>query len=115
MNGGDGMDDNLVIDSDGSFQVDGHEYRIPEYFTSREVFAYRRLLEPIPDIPGGTTLSDDQRTVQRAYFFRRAAACVVPGLETHALDSVPLASLRMMHLWLADHRPELFFGSAVPA
>ncbi|MEE9207874.1 MAG: hypothetical protein V3U67_05790 [Gemmatimonadota bacterium] len=108
------MDDSLVIDSDGSFQVEGHEYQIPEYFTAREVFAYRRLLEPIPDIPGGTCLTEDQRTVQRAYFFRRAAACVVPGLETHALDSVSLSALRAMHLWMADHRPELLFGSAVP-
>ena len=115
MNGGDGMDGDLVIDCDGSFQVEGHEYRIPEYFTPREVFAYRRLLEPIPDIPGGTTLTADQRMVQREYFFRRAAACIVPGLETHALDSVPLSVLRTMHMWLADHRPELFFESAVPA
>ncbi|MEN8143702.1 MAG: hypothetical protein ABFS14_02015 [Gemmatimonadota bacterium] len=115
MNGGDSMYDSLVIDCDGSFQVEGHTYQIPEYFTPREVFAYRRLLEPIPDIPGGTSLSDDQRSHQRAYFFRRAAACVVPGLETRTLDSVPLPVLRTMHMWLADHRPELFLGSAVPA
>lgn len=101
------MAEAVLIGRDGTLTVDGKDYRIPVTFTAREVFSYRRLLEPIPDTPGGTSLSVEQRSRQRAYFFRRAAACVIPGLEPSALESLPLGSLTSIHRWLADHRPEL--------
>ena len=101
------MADVLSILHDGVLEVEGRAYRIPDDFSAREVFSYRRLLEPIPDVPGGTTLTVEQREAQQAYFFRRAAACVIPGLETSALETIPLAALRSIHLWLSAHRPEL--------
>lgn len=101
------MADGLQIDGDGSFEVGGKSYRIPNSFSPREVFSYRRLLEPIPDVPGGTELSVEQRSVQKAYLFRRAAACVIPGLEAGALDQLTLAMLTAIHRWIAAHRPEL--------
>jgi hypothetical protein len=42
-----------------------------------------------------------------AYFFRRAAACVIPGLEPAALEPLPYGTLQAMHGWIAAHRPEL--------
>ncbi len=101
------MAEALQIARDGSFQLGERSYQIPDVFSPREVFSYRRLLEPIPDIPGGTSLSGEQRTRQRAYFFRRAAACVIPGLEPSALESLPYGTLQAIHRWIAAHRPEL--------
>ena len=101
------MPDALHIGGDGSFEVMGYEYRIPVEFSPREVFSYRRLLEPIPDVPGGTELSVEQRSAQRAYLFRRAAACVIPGLEAGPLDELSLGTLTAIHRWIAAHRPEL--------
>ncbi|TFG66905.1 MAG: hypothetical protein E4H28_00320 [Gemmatimonadales bacterium] len=99
------MADDLIISGDGSFEVEGRSYRIPAQFSPREIFSYRRLLEPIPDVPGGTELSDEQLCVQKAYLFRRAAACVIPGLETGALESLSLAMLTAIHRWIVSHRP----------
>lgn len=101
------MADGLKISGDGSFEVEGKSYRIPSNFSPREVFSYRRLLEPIPDVPGGTELSMEQRSAQKAYLFRRAAACVIPGLEAGALDELTLGMLTVIHRWIASHRPEL--------
>lgn len=101
------MADGLQIDGDGTFEVDGQSYRIPKTFSPREVFSYRRLLEPIPDVPGGTELSLEQRSAQKAYLFRRAAACVIPGLEAGGLDELTLGMLTTIHRWIAAHRPEL--------
>jgi hypothetical protein len=101
------MADRLDINRDGFFEVEGKSYRIPPSFSPREVFSYRRLLEPIPDIPGGTELSVEQRSAQRAYLFRRAAACVIPGLEAGALDELTPGMLTTIHRWIAAHRPEL--------
>jgi hypothetical protein len=101
------MADGPVISGDGSFDVDGKTYTIPADFSPREVFSYRRLLEPIPDIPGGTELSSEQRDAQKAYLFRRAAACVIPGLEPDALESLSLGMLTTIHRWIAMHRPDL--------
>ena len=101
------MADGPVISGDGSFEVDGRTYHIPAEFSPREVFSYRRLLEPIPDIPGGTELSVEQRSVQKAYLFRRAASCVIPCLEPDALESLTLGMLTTIHRWIAVHRPEL--------
>lgn len=96
-----------AIDPEGSFEVEGHTYRIPHEFSSREVYSYQRLLEPIPDIPGGTSLSEQQRSEQRAFLLRRAAACVIPGLQATTLESLPLGELRLLHEWIARHRPDL--------
>lgn len=101
------MADGIAIGSDGVFELDGHPYRIPSEFSAREIYSYRRLLEPIPDVPGGTTLSVEQRARQRAYFLRRAAACVIPGLQVKSLEALPLGQLRRIHEWIAEHRPDL--------
>lgn len=97
----------LTINPEGAFEVDGHTYRIPDDFSSREVYSYQRLLEPIPDIPGGTSLSDEQRSEQRAFLLRRAAACVIPGLQAKALEALSLKHLQTLHTWIAQHRPDL--------
>ena len=101
------MGEAIQIARDGTFQLGDRSYQIPDVFSPREVFSYRRLLEPIPDIPGGTSLSGEQRTKQMAYFFCRAAACVIPGLEPAALATLPFGTLEAMHGWIAAHRPEL--------
>lgn len=97
----------LSINQEGTFEVEGRPYRIPTEFSQREVYSYRRLLEPIPDIPGGTSLSDEQRSRQRAYFLRRAVACVVPGLQMQALEDLSDRKIRALHRWIADNRPRL--------
>ena len=51
----------------------------------------------------------DPRMEESRDFFRRAAACVIPGLETSALESLPLPKLQALHHWIARHRPELAF------
>ncbi len=97
----------LAIAIDGTFEIEGHAYLIPREFSAREVYSYRGLLEPIPDIPGGTTLNCDQRAHQRAYFLRRAAACIIPGLQVKSLEGLPLGQLQTMHDWIGAHRPDL--------
>jgi len=101
----------LSIDPQGTFQVSGTAYRIPREFSPREVFSYHRLLEPIPDIPGGTSLSVEQRELQRAFLLRRAAACIIPGLQAANLKDVSLARLQALHKWIWDHRPDLAVGA----
>jgi hypothetical protein len=107
--------DALFISGDGSFELDGRAYHIPSRFSPREVFSYRRLLEPIPDIPGGTNLSYEQKRAQKVYLFRRAAACIIPGLEPSALEEVPFPGLLGLHRWLLAHRPELTLEAPVHA
>jgi hypothetical protein len=97
----------LSIKADGLLELEGRSYRIPAEFSAREVYSYTRLLEPIPDVPGGTCLSDEQRCRQRAYLLRRAAVCVIPGLQMRTLEPLSLPSLRTIHLWIAEHHPEL--------
>ncbi|MFV1987229.1 MAG: hypothetical protein ACC682_08095 [Gemmatimonadota bacterium] len=97
----------LAIAHDGSFQIEGNPYLIPVEFSAREVYSYKRLMEPIPDIPGGTSLNPEQRAVQRAYFLRRAAACIIPGLQIQSLEALPLGQLQTMHQWIVAHRPDL--------
>lgn len=101
------MASSFRITSDGRFELDGQPYRIPAHFSQREIFSYRRLLEPIPDIPGGTSLSDDQRHRQRAFFLRRAVACIVPGLQMRALRELSDSKVQAIHRWLQEHRPML--------
>lgn len=105
------MSDLLRTQPDGVFEVDGESYRVPEEFSPREIYSYHRLLEPIPDIPGGTRLSEEQRSEQRAFFLRRAAACIVPGLQATALEPLTLSHLQHLHRWIADHRPDLAVAS----
>lgn len=109
------MADPIAIHPDGVFEVEGHPYRIPSEFSAREIYSYRRLMEPIPDIPGGTSLSVEQRARQRAYFLRRAAACVIPGLQVQSLESVSLRQLQRIHTWIAENRPDLSAGLVSPA
>lgn len=97
----------IAVERDGVFEVEGKSYRIPRDFTPREVFSYHRLLEPIPDIPGGTSLTEEQRAEQRAFLLRRAAACIIPGLQAEALQELSLQHLRSLHAWIAEHRPDL--------
>jgi len=97
----------VAIQPDGQLELDGHPYLIPSRFSPREVYSYRRLMEPIPDVPGGTSLSAEQRATQRAYFLRRAAACIIPGLQVQSLEDLPLRQLQGMHEWIATHRPDL--------
>lgn len=97
----------MAIAMDGSFEIDGHPYSIPHEFSAREVYSYKRLMEPIPDIPGGTSLNPEQRARQQAYFLRRAAACIIPGLQVKSLEGLPLGQLQNIHQWIATHRPDL--------
>lgn len=101
------MANGIPIGTDGVFELDGHPYRIPAEFSDREIYSYHRLMEPIPDIPGGTRLTVEQRSRQRAYFLRRAAACVIPGLQVKSLEAVPLQQLQRIHAWIGEHRPDL--------
>lgn len=105
------MVESIAVKSDGEFEIDGQSYQIPRTFSPREVYSYRRLLEPIPDIPGGTSLSDEQRSEQRAFLLRRAAACIIPGLQADDMESLPLRRLQSLHRWIADHRPDLAVAS----
>ncbi len=104
----------VAISSDGTLEVEGHAYLIPAEFSAREVYSYRRLMEPIPDIPGGTSLNPEQRRRQRAYFLRRAAACIIPGLQVKSLEGLPLGQLQHMHEWIVAHRPDLSEASRLP-
>lgn len=97
----------MSISRDGGFQVDGRTYRIPERFTPRVVSSYRTLLRPVPDIPGGTKLTVEQRAVTEAYLHRRAAACVIPGFRMSVSASLSPVQVEKIHRWIAGHRPEL--------
>lgn len=101
------MAETVTITSEGEFVLDGRPYRIPSEFSQRELFSYRRLLEPIPDIPGGTSLTAEQRDRQHAYFLRRAVACVIPGLQMRALKELSDRKIYAIHRWLHEHRPDL--------
>lgn len=105
------MAQRISVEADGIFRVEGQSYQIPSQFSSREVFSYHRLLEPIPDIPGGTSLDEDQRREQRAFLLRRAAACIIPGLQAEELQALDLGHLQDLHRWIAEHRPDLAVAS----
>jgi hypothetical protein len=97
----------LHIRGDGTIEFAPPSYRHPTAVAPREVFSYRRLHEPLQDVPGGTELSVELRSVHKTYVFRRAAACVIPGLEAGSLDDLTLGMLTSIHRWIAGHRPEL--------
>jgi hypothetical protein len=103
----------IAITNEGDFELEGRPYFIPQEFSAREAYSYRRLMEPIPDVPGGTSLSTEQRARQRAYFLRRAAACIIPGLQVRSLEKLPLGQLQRMHEWIAAHRPDLLETASV--
>jgi len=97
----------IRISRNGGFQIDGRSYRIPERFTASEVSNYRTLLRPVPDIPGGTKLTEEQRANTKAYLFRRAAASVIPGFRMSVSESLPPREVETIHRWIAGHRPQL--------
>jgi hypothetical protein len=101
------MAETIFISGDGAFEIDGRTYRIPEQFSTREVLSYRTLIAPVPDIPGGTTLSPEQRVATETYLLRRAAACVIPGLLMSVTESLSPTQLQGIGRWIARHRPAL--------
>ena len=101
------MAEAIFISGDGVFEIDGHTYRIPEHFSTREVLSYRMLVAPVPDIPGGTTLTAEQRAATETYLLRRAAACVIPGFWMSVSESLSPAQLQSIGRWIARHRPAL--------
>lgn len=101
------MAETIFISGDGAFEIDGRAYRIPEHFSTREVLSYRGLVAPVPDIPGGTTLSPEQRVATETYLLRRAAACVIPGFRMNVTESLSPTQLQSIGRWIARHRPAL--------
>lgn len=97
----------MSISQNGGFQVAGRSYHIPEHFPLSLVSSYRTLLRPVPDIPGGTKLTEEQRAVTEAYLHRRAAACVIPGFRMSVSKSLSPTEVETIHRWIASHRPEL--------
>lgn len=97
----------ISIGSAGDFSINGCSYLIPNRFSARQVSSYQTLLRPVPDIPGGTKLTDEQRATTEAYFLRRAAACVIPEFRMSVSELMPLSQLEVLHGWIAGHRPQL--------
>jgi len=97
----------MRISGDGVFEINGHAFQIPEHFSNREAMGYRSLLAPVPDIPGGTKLTAQQRVVTETYLHRRAAACVIPGFRMSLTESVSHAQLQSIHGWIDRYRPTL--------
>lgn len=97
----------IFISADGSFEIDGYSYRIPERFSTREVMGYRSLIEPVLDKPRGTTLAAEQRVATESFLHRRAAACVIPEFGVNAPESLSPAQLASIHGWIARNRPSL--------
>ncbi|MGD8496199.1 MAG: hypothetical protein PVF05_08390 [Gemmatimonadales bacterium] len=94
----------IRISQAGVFKVEGKTYCIPEHLSARQLSNYRTLLRPIPDIRGGTRLSTEQREASEAYFSRRAATGVIPGLDMDACASLSAREMRVIHRWIARHR-----------
>ncbi len=97
----------IFIDANGAFEIEGHVYRIPERFTTREVLSYRSLIAPVPDKPRGTSLPPEKREATEAFLYRRAAACVIPEFRTNAPESLSRDQLWSIHRWIARHRRAL--------
>jgi hypothetical protein len=97
----------IFISGDGAFEIDGRTYRIPEQFSIREVLSYRTLIAPVPDIPGGTTLTAKQRAATETFLLRRAVACVIPGFRMSVTESLSPTQLQSIGRWIARHRPAL--------
>ena len=95
------------IANDGSFRIGRQRHQIPESFSDRQIHSFRTLLEPIPDSPSGPSISTELRRKQEAYLLRRSLAAIVPGLPLKSLERVSLTTIRSIHDWIADNRPEL--------
>lgn len=93
----------IRISEEGRFEVGGRSFHIPEVFTQRALSSYRALLRPIPDIPGGTKLSAEQRASTEDYLSRRAAAGVIPGFDMNASASLSAREMNAIHRWIADN------------
>lgn len=101
------MAERISISLSGDFRVSGCAYQIPEQFSRRQVTGYRTLLRPVPDIPGGTKLTEEQRVATETYLLRRAAACVIPQFRMSVSELLSLRQLKTIHGWIAGHRPQL--------
>ena len=101
------MSEAISISVDGVFEIDGRAYRIPEYFSSSAVHNYRSLIAPVPDRRRGTTLAAEQREITDTFFYRRAAACVIPEFGENAPESLSRDQLLSIHRWIGRHRPSL--------
>ena len=101
------MAERICISREGVFEIDGRSYRIPEYVSTREMLSWRTLLEPIPDIQGGKSLTAKERGAAQKYFLWRAIACLVPGFRTSLPQSLSLGQLETIHRWIAEHHPDL--------
>ncbi len=95
------------VDPDGCFSIGRHRHQVPESFSDRQVHSYRTLLEPIPDNPGGPSMSDALRRKQRDYLMRRSLAAVIPGLPLQVLQRATMTQVRSIHDWISQNRPEL--------
>ncbi len=101
------MAEAIFINNDGVFEIDGRGYRIPEHFPAREVWGYRSLVAPVPDIPNQRMLTAEQRAATESYLQRRAAACVIPGFSMSVSEALSPAQLQSINRWIAGHRPSL--------
>ena len=97
----------ITVDADGTFLVGNRRHQIPESFSDRQIHSFRTLLEPIPDTPSGPAMSAALRKKQREYLLRRSLAAVIPGLPIQVLEKLSMRQVRILHTWIARHRPEL--------
>jgi hypothetical protein len=97
----------ISISLTGDFELGGCTYQVPEHFSIGQVSSYQTLLRPVPDIPGGTKLTEEQRVVTETYLLRRAAACVIPEFRMSVSEMLSLRQLEAIHGWIAGHRPQL--------
>ncbi|MGD2155033.1 MAG: hypothetical protein PVG79_17345 [Gemmatimonadales bacterium] len=97
----------ITVDPDGTFLVGNRRHQIPKKFSDRQIHSFRTLLEPIPDTPSGPAMSATLRKRQRDYLLRRSLAAVIPGLPLPVLQKLSMVQVKMLHEWIARHRPEL--------
>lgn len=102
------------VEADGSVIIGKRRHMIPESFSDRQIHSYRILLEPIPDSPSGPTMSSELRRKQKDYLMRRSLAAVIPGLPLQTLKKLPMTQVRLIHEWIARHRPELVTDLDLP-
>jgi hypothetical protein len=101
------MAETISISLAGDFRFGDRAYQVPEHFSTRQVSSYQTLIRPVPDIPGGTKLTAEQRVVTETYLLRRAAACVIPEFRMSVSEVLSLRQLESIHGWIAGHRPQL--------
>lgn len=94
----------IRINPDGGFKVGDRTYQIPDQFTARAISSYLELLRPIPDIRGGTKLSEERRAATEAYLSRRAATGMIPGFRMSEAEALSMREMRVIHKWIARHR-----------